>query len=89
MDAKERNELLTRLDERTTTILKRLDKMPCEAREKRIGKLEVQYSQTKEKVETHNKFIWATIITSISSVIGLVFLGVKMLLSSAITGHIK
>ena len=77
MDTGERNELLTRLDERTITILDKLDKLPCEKREKRIGGLEVRQAKTDERVDTHNKFIWVNITASIGLLFGLVGLLLK------------
>lgn len=55
----------------------------CEARGKRLGVIEVKHGKIEERVDTHDKFIWGTVLTSIGSFIGLIILGFKMLMSNA------
>jgi len=81
------HDMLIKLDTKVESILLVLKDMSvtCKDRGNEITNLRIAQSKTDERVETHNKFLWGSVMSSISAIIGLIAIGVKSMISTGKT----
>ena len=78
MNSEQINDSLVALNTTVEIMVKKLDDLPCGGRGEEIAAI-------KTKVESHDKFMWISIGSSISSLFGVIFIGVQLYLKSMIT----